>query len=87
MFDLLDIDTQFLMYDDWHSSDQWYKLVDAMGSLSTTNDSAERAISLLTKYNTTITRTESNFQELLQVVEYHRKHFSSNSKKALKSYY
>ena len=63
------------------------KTDDSTGDISSTNDSAERAIALMTTYNTRITRTESTFKELVQVVEDHRSTFSFSSKKGLRNFH
>ena len=42
--------------------------------LSLLNDSCERALGLVTHINTRMTRNETSFQELVQVVEAHRLH-------------
>jgi hypothetical protein len=41
----------------------------------------------MSTYNTHITRDEESFQELIQVVEKHRKIFSNKKKEALKEFY
>ena len=78
LFDLLEIPTDFLIAAEWTQS---------LKSLSTTNDSAERAIALAVNYNTKITKDEESYQELLQVVEYHRNTFGYRTKKDLKTFY
>ena len=83
LFDLLELSTDFLQHDDWHLSDD-YKT--ALRSLSAINDSAERAISLATRFNTTITRDETSHQELLQVVEFHSRTYKCNTKDNLKKF-
>ena len=59
----------------------------SLGNLSPLNDSCERALGLATCLNTHITRKEEWFQELVQVVEAHRKKYSNKTKKNLKSFY
>ena len=58
----------------------------ALWSLSAINDSAERAIALATRFNTTITRDEASHQELLQVVEFHSRTYKCNTKDNLKKF-
>lgn len=86
LFDLLDISTDFLQHDDWHLSDDYKTCKTALRSLSATNDSAERAIALATRFNTTITRDEASHQELLQVVEHHSLLYKCNTKDNLKKF-
>ena len=54
--------------------------------LSAINDSAERAIALATRFNTTITQDEASHQELLQVVEFHSRTYKCNTKDNLKKF-
>ena len=55
--------------------------------LSPLNDSTERALALATNYNTKIARTEESYQDLVQVVDDHRKKYSMKTKKDLKKLY
>ena len=57
------------------------------GGDSTANDSCERALGLVSTINTKMTRDETSFQELIQVVEAHRKKYSNLTKKDLKKFY
>ena len=72
LFDLLNLPLDFLSEANWHLTSHYQKAKAALKSLSATNDSAERAIALMTQYETKITQDEESFQDLLQVVEYHR---------------
>ena len=87
LFDLLEISPAFLSTPDWSSTQGYRTARESMGNLSTTNDSAERAIALMTQFNCRITRSEKRLQELIQVVEHHRRNFSAKTKKGLKSFY
>ena len=87
LFDLLEINPAFLSLTDWSSTHDYNTVKESMENLSTTNDSAERAIALMTQFNCRITRSERRFQELLQVVEHHRQNFNTKTKKALQSFY
>ena len=86
LFDLLELSTDFLKHDDWHLSDHYKTCKTALRSLSAINDSAERAIALATRFNTTITRDEASHQELLQVVEFHSRTYKCNPKDNLKKF-
>ena len=52
----------------------------ALKSLSPLNDSTERAIALAIKFNGNITRDEESFQDLVLVVEAHRKQHGLKNK-------
>ena len=86
LFDLLELSTDFLQHDDWHLSDDYNTCKTALRSLSAINDSAERAIALATRFNTTITRDKASHQELLQVVEFHSRTYKCNTKDNLKKF-
>ena len=86
LFDLLELSTDFLQHDDCHLSDDYKTCKTALRSLSAINDSAERAIALATRFNTTITRDEASHQELLQVVEFHSRTYKCNTKDNLKKF-
>ena len=51
------------------------------------DDSCERALGLVTHINTRMTRNETSFQELVQVVEAHRKKYSNLTKKDLMKFF
>ena len=85
LFDLLEIPVTFLQHKEWSLLSLGN--LSPLGNLSTLNDSCERALGLATCLNTHITRKEEWFQELVQVVEAHRKKYSNKTKKNLKSFY
>ena len=87
IFDLVGVSTDFLKEDRWHLTADYNKIKSTLNNISSTNDSAERAIALMTTYNTRITRTESSFKELVQVVEDHRSTFSFSTKEGLRNFY
>ena len=80
LFDLLELSTDFLQHDDWHLSDDYKTCKTALRSLSAINDSAERAIALATRFNTTITRDEASHQE------FHSRTYKCNTKDNLKKF-
>ena len=55
-------------------------------SLKVVNDSAERSIALMSAFNESITRKESEMQKLIQIVEDNRKRIPNSSKCTLASY-
>ena len=66
---------------------EYHSVKTSLKNLSPLNDACERALGLVTRFNTHITRNEESFQELIQVVEEHRKRYSLKTKKALKTFY
>ena len=87
LFDLLDIPIDFLRKEDWRLQPEYAAVKSSLRNLSPINDSCERALGLATRINTHVTRDETSFQELIQVVEAHQKKYSSKTKKDLKSFY
>ena len=87
LFDLLDIPVDFLLKKDWNLQPEYSSIQSSLKSPSPLNDSCERALGLMSTYNAHITRDEESFQELIQVVEKHRKIFSNKKKEALKEFY
>ena len=81
LFDLLKIDHGFLSTPDWSSTPEYKQAKASLKNLSATNDSAEWALGLMTQYNNKITHDEESFQDMMQVVEHHRKNFSLKTKK------
>ena len=54
-----------------------------MTNLRVTNDTAERGVKLLTDFISELTTSDEERQQLLQVVEAHRKRYPDYSKKTL----
>ena len=86
-FTLLVVPHTFLLLPDWSTSSDYEKMKTARRDLSPLNDSCERALGLVTTINTKMTRDETSFQELVQVVEAHRKKYSNLTKKDLRMFY
>ena len=84
LFDLIEIPRSFLLLDDWQQQPEYTLARDTLKNLSTTNDSAERALALATSINEKITRNEKSYQELLLVIAAHRKKYALKTKKDLK---
>ena len=84
LFNLVEIPRSFLLLDDWQIQPEYTLARDALKNLSTTNDSAERALALATSVNEKITRNEKSYQELLLVIAAHRKKYALQTKKDLK---
>lgn len=87
LFELLKVPMDFLGETDWNLTPEYTAVRKGIRNLSATNDSAERSISLMTHFNAKITRDEESFQDLLQVVEHHRKKYSFKTKKGLKMFH
>ena len=87
LFDLLKIPLDFLSKPDWNLQPEFSTMKTSLKNFSPLNDSCERALGLVTRLNTKITRNEESFQELIQVVELHQKKFGNKSKKDLKMFY
>ena len=86
-FTLVGVPHTFLLLPDWSTSPHYEKMKTALGDLSPLKDSCERALGLVTTINTKMTRDETSFEELIQVVEAHRKKYSNLTKKDLKKFY
>ena len=87
LFDLLKIPLDFLQDEEWHLLPEFTAAKNSLKNLTPINDSAERALALATRFNTHITRDEESYQELLQVVEAHRKKHGLKTKGDLKKFY
>lgn len=68
----------------WKQDDEYKKLKEIANGLSVVNDPAERAIGLITEFNASVTRDETQKQFLMQVVENHRQQFPSTSSASIK---
>ena len=85
LFKILNIPHSFLSSPDWKSSPEFMKINEAVSNLSPLNDCCERALALATTFNGTITNDEASYQELMLVVESHRKKFKLSKKDDLKN--
>jgi hypothetical protein len=78
------MDLRFLLNvrpDKWNTSEKYIKMKQEIDSITVTNDSAERAMALITTFNTTLTKDEGSKQLVLQVVEENRRQFPNWPKK------
>ena len=87
LFNLLGVPRGFLAADNWTERPEYSTVKASLRNLSTLNDSAERALSLASTYNTCITQDEPSYQELVQVVEAHRKQYRTEIKATLRHFY
>ena len=83
-FDLIGIDSDWLLLpcELWDQSSNFHKLKQFFLNLSATNDGAEWAIALITKYMDKV-QDEEGRQELIQCVDYWRKQVQDLSKDSL----
>ena len=87
LFDLFCVQTGFLLSPDWQMTPEYDTVKTALKNMSPLNDSSERALALAIRLNTNITRDDETYQELVQVVEAHRKEYKLDTKKDLKNLY
>ena len=80
LFNLIGVSHKFLLEDDWTSNPDYDVTEAALRNLTPLNDSCEISVALATLFNGKMTRTESSYQELLLVVEKHRKMFTLTTK-------
>ncbi|KAG7154923.1 hypothetical protein Hamer_G031178, partial [Homarus americanus] len=69
--------------EDWEKNEEFMKLKDFSRSLKVTNDVAERRIKLMQDFIGSVTKDEQQLQDVMQLVEKHRKQMSGFSKSAL----
>ena len=84
LFRILDVPHSFLSLPDWSTSPEFEKIEGALNNLTPLNDSCERALALATTFNGIITEDETTFQELVLIVDSHRKKYKLQRKKDLK---
>ena len=67
----------------WSEDEQYCKDKEAIEGLKVTNDVAERGVKLIQDFANSVTTSEVQLQEILQVVEQHRKNLPKIEKKSL----
>ena len=67
----------------WDNDEHFIKLRGLAAQIKDVNDCAERSISLMEKFNTTLTKDEEQKQQILRAVAWHRKEIPIPTKKAL----
>jgi hypothetical protein len=85
---LLKLDIDFLLESSpktWPESEDYAAMNETIKAIAVTNDSAERAMALITEFNDSSTRDEENKQFLLQNIEENRRKFPDAKKKTLVS--
>ena len=83
------IDVNFMLNSDpksWNDSPIFQQSKSIVDSLKVVNDAAERSVALMSTFNESITKTESEMQKVVQVVEDHTRRVPDARKTTLKSY-
>lgn len=82
LFDRLEMETDFLLFDPsvWNEREDYKAAVQKCQDVQVVNDSAERAVKLITDYNRSLTHDEDDRQYLLQVVEFYRQKYPDYKK-------
>ncbi|KAK0063240.1 hypothetical protein Bpfe_007436 [Biomphalaria pfeifferi] len=82
------IDISFLHVDPetWNDLPAYVQAKSVIGAIKVVNDSAERSVALMSTFNKSITKSETEMQTLLQVVEDNRKRIPDSQKSTLTSY-
>jgi len=80
----LELSEDFLQNDtsEWGLIPTYQRSPEVAQSVKVVNDLAERGVTLVQEFNSSLTRNEEQRQFLLQVVEEHRKLFSAPTKTA-----
>lgn len=87
--ELLQLDVSFITTNDpetRNDSSVYIQNKSIVSSLKVVNDIAERSIALMSDFNTSITKNETEMQRLIQVVEDHRQRVPDCSKRTLTTY-
>ena len=71
-------------YSGWSLQPEYQQVKAAVKNLTTINDCSERALALATAYSGTMTKDDCSFQDLVLIVETHRKGYKIKKKKQLK---
>lgn len=85
LFTRFNLNTNFLDLDPsvWKTNQHYQRALQLFKSLKVVNDSAERAVALVTKFNSCITKNEEQKQYLYHVVQNHRKMYPNTNKSSL----
>ncbi|ESN98417.1 hypothetical protein HELRODRAFT_176885 [Helobdella robusta] len=71
--------------DSWNDLSLFQKVANVVKSLKVVNDTAERTVALMTNFNQSITKNETELQKLIQVVEDNRTRIPDLTKRTLAS--
>ena len=86
IFSLLELPHSFLNDPEWTERQEYREARSSLQKLTPLNDSSERALALATRLNSNITRNEESYQELVHVVEEHRKKYGLKTKEDLRKF-
>ena len=83
LFERLDLSSDWLKAEVrlWSENSDFLAAQNFVRTVKTTNDCAERAVKLMTDYSTNLTTKEDKKQQILKVVDNHRKKFNNFDKK------
>ena len=87
LFKSIGVKHTFLASPGWRDLPEYQQVKAAVKNLTTTNDCSERALTLATAYSGTLTKDEWSFQDLVLIVEAHRKSYKIKKKNQLKNYF
>ena len=85
MFDRMGFNQEWLHQpiNQWSDFDSFQEMKKFVTNLLVCNDPAERGIKLISDYANSLTKNEEDRQQLLQVVEWHRKMYPDTKKSTL----
>ena len=84
LFKPIGVKHTFLASPGWKDQPEYQQVKAAVKKLTTTNECSERALTLATAYSGTMTKDEWSFQDLVLIVEAHRKRYKIKKKNQLK---
>ena len=73
LFKTIGVSYSFLALQNWKEQPEYYQIKAAIKNLTPLNDCSERALALATTYCGALTKEENCYQDLMLVVEEHRK--------------
>lgn len=84
-FKILDLNIEFLKKDPeyWTEDINYINNIKKVKSLTVVNDVAERGVAMAQSYSGSLTKSEIEFQKIIQVVESHRNTFQNCNKKTI----
>ena len=68
----------------WEAEDDYVKFKSYVEALRVTNDTAERAVKLVSDYSKILTKDETLFKHIIQIVSEHMKNIPDHKKETLK---
>ena len=85
IFSLIDAETDWLQNhpSTWAKNADYLKVYNYVKKLKVANDTAERAIKLITEYSKILTNDDTQREYIIQLVEHHRKQYADTNKKTI----